>query len=243
MKAISRPDPPLYLTRQQCRAVDDYAVAVLGVPSSLLMENAGRQAADLCIRRLQYHRRTAGVAKGAISIVCGRGNNGGDGFVMARHLLLRGCQVHVDLTADPAGLRGDAAMNFAVLERLGAAIRPLTDAKALRRALRRWRQSCCVVDALLGTGFQGPLREPMQAVIRAMNASQAPTLALDLPSGLDADTGMVDDIAPHALWTITFLARKVGFRLGVARKYLGHVAVADIGVPARWIVEQLSKRA
>ena len=150
----------LRLTVARTRAVDRYAIEELGIPGPVLMENAGRNAADLIARWLP--KRTAKpLSPSRVTVICGRGNNGGDGFVIARHLTNRGCRVQVDLVADPSGLSGDAAVNHGIAERMGVPIRVLGDRRALSAAARRWRQCEVVVDALLGTGFRGPVREPM----------------------------------------------------------------------------------
>ena len=174
------------------RELDRRAVADFGVPSLVLMENAGRGVAD---------RLAAVAGQGPVVICCGRGNNGGDGLVIARHLDLRGVAVRVllFLPADKfsgAGeslldraalcLSDDAAANFAIVRRSGIALRVLTTAEGMADELRG---ATWIVDALLGTGSHGEPRAPLDAVIRAINASGIPVLAVDVPSGLDADSG------------------------------------------------------
>lgn len=213
---------------QQARAVDVRAVADYGMSSLILMENAGRGCADV-LERLGI--------RGPIMIGCGKGNNGGDGFVLARHLELRGHAVRVVLWADPADLRGDAAANWRILERAhtprevhGAQFDAARVAASLAGA--DW-----VVDALLGTGSSGEPRPPLDAVIRAFNAAPARRLAVDLPSGLDADTGVAAATTFRADHTCTFVARKRGFDTPTAAPWLGTVHVCDIGIPARLLRE------
>ncbi|NLX57504.1 MAG: NAD(P)H-hydrate epimerase [Phycisphaerae bacterium] len=215
------------MTRDEVREFDRRAIEELGVPGLVLMENAGRQAADAAERMLRAaHGRRA-------LIVAGRGNNGGDGFVIARHLLTRGYEVHVLLAADPAQIVGDAATNLAVLEPLGIDVRRLPEAAATARAavLLATEDADLVVDALLGTGLRGDVREPHLSAIEAMNASGRLILAVDIPSGLDADTGCPLGAAVMAHTTVTFAAAKTGFSSPEAREFVGELVVADIGVP------------
>lgn len=233
------------LTCDECRAVDRYAIETLGIPGIVLMENAGRNAADLIerwARRSSLSRSPDTQSGPLICIACGKGNNGGDGFVIARQLFNRGWTVAVDLAADPATLTGDAAINYAIIERIGITIRPVLNAAALEQASMRWRHAVIMVDALLGTGFSGEVREPLADIIQRMNAAASPTpgetthpspllVAIDVPSGLNADTGTASGMAVRAHRTITFLAKKVGYQNKNARAYLGRVTVCDIGAP------------
>jgi len=219
---------PVRLTAAQCRAVDRYAIETLGIPGVVLMENAGRNAADL----IEKWARRKQTGTSLVSIVCGRGNNGGDGLVIARHLALRGFHVTVDLRGEPAGLSPDAAVNCAIVRKMGIPVRGLDEPAQLAKAARRWRGSAVLVDALLGTGFAGEVREPLAGVIRRINALKGPlVVAVDVPSGLNADTGQPGGAAIKADRTITFLAEKAGFTAPVARDYVGRVTVVDIGAP------------
>ncbi|UCD28925.1 MAG: NAD(P)H-hydrate epimerase, partial [Planctomycetota bacterium] len=160
----------LRLTRLQTRAVDRYAIEELCIPGVVLMENAGRNAAD-CIEKWLRNRLKRKSLSGRVAIICGSGNNGGDGFVVARHLCQRGYEVSVDLLADPHSLTGDAAINHAIAEKMDISIRLLKDVKKVPGAVQRWRRCDVIVDALLGTGFsRGQVRDPMAAVIRKVNA-------------------------------------------------------------------------
>ncbi|GMV98099.1 MAG: hypothetical protein AMXMBFR83_24520 [Phycisphaerae bacterium] len=219
------------LTAAQCRAVDRYAIERLGIPGLVLMENAGRNAAELIAR---WARQRPAPAPGGpdVAVVCGRGYLGGDGLVIARHLLLRGLRVSVDLLGDPAGLSPDAAVNYRVVTNMGLKVRVMRNGRQIAAAARVWRRSAVLVDALLGTGFTGPVRQPMADVIRRINALARPLIvAIDVPSGLDADTGEASGPAVRAHRTITFLARKLGFSKRRARPCVGRVYVADIGAP------------
>jgi len=232
----------LWLTVAQTRGMDRYAIEELGIPGVVLMENAGRNAADLIERWLRGRAGTI-TSPGRVAIVCGRGNNGGDGFVVARHLTNRGHKVSVDLAADPASLAGDAAVNHAIAHKMGVPIRMVNDGKALSAAARRWRRCDTIVDALLGTGFSGRVREPMAGIIERINALNGPlVVAIDVPSGLDADTGVAAGPAVRADRTITFLAGKAGYRRRSAKPYLGRLTVVDIGAPRALIRSRLEKR-
>ena len=205
------------------------------------MENAGRNAADAIERCLRAGRKNAALG-GRVAIVCGKGNNGGDGFVIARHLYLRGHSVNVDLLTDPAELTGDAATNYAIIERMALRIRRLNGAAAIAAAAKRWQTCDVVVDALLGTGFAGEVREPLAGVIGRINALKRPTIvAVDVPSGLNADTGEPGGVAVRADLTVTFLAAKVGLVKPSAQPYVGKLIIADIGAPLDLILKQLER--
>jgi NAD(P)H-hydrate epimerase len=213
------------LTRAQVREVDRRAIEELGISSLVLMENAGRGAADAMCQ--------AGI-DGPVVVVCGKGNNGGDGFVVARHLDLRGFAVRVLVVATEEELSPDGAANAAILVRMGFAVEWLA---ALGAAASRLAELCSasprlawLVDALLGTGATGNPREPAASAIRAMNASGVPIFALDLPSGLDCDTGAAGDPTIRAARTCTFAALKPGLLVEGAARFVGTLTVADIGV-------------
>lgn len=217
-----------HITCERSRRIDELAIREYGMTGLVLMENAGRGCADL-LERL-------GIA-GPVVICCGKGNNAGDGFVIARHLELRGHTVKVLLWSDPERLRGDAAANFEILRR---AQTPLvvcptqTNPAWIREQLTGadW-----IVDALLGTGTTGQPRPPLDIVIDAVNQSSAKKLAVDLPSGLDADRGQPSDHTIRADHTATFVAPKTGFSAPQAQKFLGRVHVLDIGVPRKLLEE------
>lgn len=219
------------LTRDQVREVDRLAIESLGIPGIVLMENAARGATQALLARLAPPRPPARVA-----IVCGGGNNGGDGYAMARHLHNHGCAVTLDAMKDPAGLSGDAATNHAICRRMGLAIEPVLEKPAIEAAAQRWAAADAVVDAMLGTGFAGEVREPMATAIRQLNALSGPlVLAVDVPSGLDCQSGAAAEATVRADVTVTFVARKTGFDAPGAAAWLGEVVVADIGAPPELI--------
>jgi NAD(P)H-hydrate epimerase len=219
------------LTRDEVREVDRRAIEQFGMCGLVLMENAGRGCADVL--------QSLGCA-GPVAIVCGKGNNAGDGFVVARHLLVRGIEARTILLAGPGELRGDALANYEVLRRVGAPIIDLsagTSEGALASTLAgaEW-----IVDAILGTGARGAPQPPCDLAIRTMNAASARKLAIDLPSGLDCDTGTPAEPAFLAEHTCTFVAPKAGFGHPAADRCLGQVHVLDIGVPRRVVDEALA---
>jgi hydroxyethylthiazole kinase-like uncharacterized protein yjeF len=197
------------------RALDAWAIEDRGIPGADLMERAGAGLARVCTER---------VPDGPVAVVCGRGNNGGDGLVTARLLREQGREVSVLLLADPQELRGDARLN---LERLpGAPPEPFTPAGLGAAAL--------IVDAILGTGFAGVPREPAAGAIAAINERRdaAEVIACDVPSGVDASTGEVTAGAVRAHATVTFHAAKPGLWIAPGKRHAGTVTVIDIGIPA-----------
>lgn len=218
----------LTLSREAARELDRRAVDEYGMTGLMLMENAGRGVTDrLC---------KWGIS-GPVVICCGQGNNGGDGFVVARHLDLRGYAVRVLTFADPRELKGDAAVNYRIIEHSGLPIRQIAPAELHQElAGANW-----IVDALLGTGARGEPRPPLDAAIEQMNAAAIPILAIDVPSGLDCDTGQPARRTIRAAHTCTFVARKPGFLLSIAQTYLGTVHVLDIGAP-RQLTEEILRR-
>jgi NAD(P)H-hydrate epimerase len=210
------------LSRSEVRDVDQRAIKELGMPGVILMENAGRGAAELLM--------SLGL-KGRVVVCAGRGNNGGDGFVIARHLENHGFDVRVLLFADAQKLEGDAATNFHILRAAGTPVFEYQTATKLDTWAADIRSSAWIVDALLGTGMQGTVREPTLTVIHHINNSGVPVLAVDLPSGLDCDTGQPLGVCVRATHTATFVARKLGFDTPGAQEFTGEVHVVDIGVP------------
>lgn len=225
------------LTRDQARELDRRATAEYGIPSLVLMESAGRGLAD---RLLQFG---PGLPSGThVVICCGRGNNAGDGFVLARHLDLRGVPMRVLIWGDPAELKGDAATNYQILSKSDVSTEIFADGHNPARLSRLLADASWIVDALLGTGSRGAPRPPLDAVIRKLNEHAAPKLAVDLPSGLDCDTGVAADPTIVAAHTLTFVACKPGFLAPGADRFTGQVHVLDIGAPRKLVEEFLLSR-
>ncbi len=215
------------MSRDEVRRVDAWAIQEVGTPGVVLMENAGRSCAELAIEKL------ASAVDPHVCIFCGVGNNGGDGYVIARHLLNAGLSPRVVLCGDPGKVQGDARINLDVLERLGHRVECVdpTDGDAVTRVQTFGRDASLIVDALFGTGLRGPLRPEYQAVVEVLNALGRPILAVDIPSGLDCDTGLPLGAAIRAAYTVTFVAMKKGFLASEeASRYTGEVYVASIGV-------------
>ncbi|HUY91113.1 MAG TPA: NAD(P)H-hydrate epimerase [Pirellulales bacterium] len=226
-------NPPT-LNRRQSREVDRRAVEEYGMHSLVLMENAGRGVADL-LRQLRV--------AGPIVVCCGKGNNGGDGFVLARHLDLRGTAVKVLLWAEPAKLTGDAAANFAILQKSGVPIEIFGKTHDRARLEAALTGAGAIVDCLLGTGATGDPRPPLDAVIEQLNAHAAQKIAVDLPSGFDCDTGWASRTTIRASHTCTFVAQKPGFLVPGVEACTGQVHVLDIGAPRKLVEECLDSDA
>jgi NAD(P)H-hydrate epimerase len=243
------------LCRTEIRQLDVRAAEALGLPTSLLMENAGRGAAawlaELCGAMppdaggrplspdLAKHipDLPRGPALPKVVVLCGPGNNGGDGAVLARHLDGWRFPVRVVWFAQSNRLSGDAATQWAILQKSGIQQAAWLDERAGEPKLdNAWLAGILagadwIVDGLLGTGLSRPVEGLLRTVIDAMNAAGKPILALDLPSGLDADTGVPLGAAVRGVATATFAAPKLGFSASGAVAYTGQVAVIDIGLP------------
>lgn len=228
MEAVPRHITAKYrpLSRQAVRDIDRRAIEEYGLAGIVLMENAGRGAADY----IRGHAQRLKARRAAI--VCGGGNNGGDGFVIARHLANHDMVIETFLAADAKRLSPDAAVNHGVVVKMGIPVRSLVTDADLAANLPRLSNFPIVVDALLGTGFSGAVRPPLDRIIRAINELDAATvIAVDVPSGLDCDTGVPADPTIRAHATVTFVAPKIGFSQPGAAAYVGRQFVVDIGVP------------
>lgn len=211
------------LNRQQSREVDRLAIEQFAMSGLVLMENAGRGVADRLVEL---------GARGPVLIACGRGNNGGDGFVIARHLDGRGIPVRVACWCAAQDYRGDAAANLEILRRAQFPIEYF-DAGPSTEWWSRQADAEWVVDALLGTGSHGAPRAPLDQVIQGLNDLAKPILSVDLPSGLDCDTGATSATTIRATETCTFVAAKRGLIAPAATEFVGRLTVLPIGVPAR----------
>jgi len=221
------------LTRDEVRRIDRFAIDTLGIPGVVLMENAGRNAADAVEDVL------GGASGRSVAVVAGAGNNGGDGFVIARHLSLRGASVTTFLVAPAEKLAGDAEINYRGLEALGGEIVDVSGSGKIGGLAKRLGGFDVVVDAVGGTGISGGLRGQIAAAVEEINAASRPVVAVDIPTGLDCDTGEAPGPVVRAQLTVTFVARKVGFDAPGAGDYTGEVRVADIGIPAARVTEMI----
>jgi NAD(P)H-hydrate epimerase len=222
-----QPSPHPFLSREQVRAFDQYAIQRLGIPSAVLMENAGRGAAHVL--------HNLGI-QGLVVIACGKGNNGGDGLVIARHLANLGASVLALLFARPESLSADAALHWNIVQRMRLPSEVWGDSNWDETKLTAcFAQAEWIVDALFGTGLSGAVRPPFDRLITLINDSRARVLAVDIPSGLDVDTGEPFSASTiRAEHTVTFVASKLGFGNPSAARYLGQVHIADIGVALRF---------
>lgn len=228
---MDKPELPEYLSCEQIRKIDQYAIEVAGISGLVLMENAARNCVELLIPQS---------VQGKIIVVCGKGNNGGDGFAMVRQLLIKGFDATACLVGDPESLRGDAKQNYEFLQR-GAPeqIRVFHSDPAELAGLVHNPQTEWVVDALLGTGTNGEIREPFSSVIESINSAGKKVFSVDIPSGLHGDTGKSLGATVHADVTGTFVAKKSGFQSPDAASYLGQVHVLDIGLTPQTVLDAL----
>mmetsp|Transcript_23982 Transcript_23982/g.39183 ORF Transcript_23982/g.39183 Transcript_23982/m.39183 type:complete len:255 (+) Transcript_23982:82-846(+) len=223
--------PPRPLNREEAREVDERALA-LGQPTITLMENAGLGLFGVVMEELES-RKAAPPA--VVGIVCGRGNNAGDGYVLARHLTLRGYTPRIAYCGDRSKSvkrDQDYGINLTIIERTGVHIQDVADGLQLSALLAEWSDAVLLVDAMLGTGLAGEVRADYKAWIEALNAAPQPKVAVDIPSGLDCDTGKPLGVAVKATRTCSFVGRKIGFDQPGAEEYTGSVTVVPIGCPA-----------
>lgn len=228
------------LSREQIRSFDQYATERASVPSVILMENAGRGAADLIGGELT--RRRGRITDARVTLLCGPGNNGGDGFVVARRLLTVGAQPLVVLLADPARLRGDAATNWHAFLGIGGDTRVVTAEAQLGQLEGELTGVDLIVDALLGTGLDREVSPLMRSAIEAINRAGVPVVALDIPSGLSTNEGRALGLAVRAQLTITFAHWKLGLLTSWGADHAGRIEVVDIGVPSQ-LYEQVGSSA
>lgn len=229
-RATTPPSLPPVLTADAMRATDRFTIEDYGVPSFTLMEAAGREAAA-CIDAAY-----GPLDERPVMVLCGKGNNGGDGLVVARQLLARSAEVHVVTTGAPDAMREDPARNYALLEQLAAAendrltLHAFDSLDALDAHAQRIRPAL-YIDALLGTGLTSDLRAPIHDLVRWLNDQPVPTVAIDVPTGLHSDTGAVLGTAVVAERTVTMAALKTGLLLGEGPRVAGALDVVEIGIP------------
>ncbi len=209
------------LTATQMREADRRCIEELGMPGVVLMNTAGTAVFKE-------------VKAGPVGVVCGKGNNGGDGFVVARLALLAGIETRVVLVARPEDITGDAAVFMRVYENMGGSIKTAPDEQEAAEAVCGLSDCAVLVDALLGTGAKGEVRGPIRAAIEAWPSRY--TIAVDLPSGMNADTGEPCGVCIRADVTVTFAFAKQGFIHPEAQAKLGRLVIADIGIPD-WCAE------
>lgn len=211
------------ITVAEAKAQDARAFREYGVSTLILMENAGSSIAQEAIKMLKSSR-------GRVAVFCGKGNNGGDGFVAARHLLAKGVDAEVFLVTGGSLLKEEAAINLKILRKLRIKIFEVTESNC-KSVQNRIKRADLVIDGLLGIGVKGSVEGIIHQVIDIINGLKIPVLSIDIPSGLDADTGLALGVCVKANRTVTFVAKKQGMVLGQGLKYCGRVVVSDLGLP------------
>ena len=215
------------MTRRQVRRFDAWAMGSMTIPGVVLMENAGRNCASLILQMLE------GKTAPTVCIFCGAGNNGGDGFVIARQLFNHGVAVKIVMCADPVKITGDAKINHEICRSMGLPIQVLdVESDSLCVDVEKAARGCdLLVDAIFGTGLAGELRSAYAVLISCINSHNIPIMAVDIPSGMDCDTGLPLPVCIEAQATVTFAAIKKGFTENPeSRRATGRVFVADIGI-------------
>jgi NAD(P)H-hydrate epimerase len=216
-------------TAEQMQDLDRKAIGTFGIPGIVLMENAGRGAADiLCSIFPDIHRKQ-------IAIVAGKGNNGGDGFVMGRHLLNRGLSVKVFLLSHPETLQGDGKTNFEIFSRMQGEVLFSPGSDHFEKLKKDLENADILVDAIFGTGLNSEVKGFFRDVIEHLNKLQKPILAVDIPSGLNANTGKPLGTAIRAFLTVTFGLPKVGHLIAPGPDYTGALRIVDIGIPGNLV--------
>src|SRR5688572_2534579 len=213
------------LNAAQMREADRYTIEDIGIPSLVLMENAGRQV--VAAIEAAYEAKL----DGRVAVLCGRGNNGGDGFVVARTLLQRGIDAAVFVLGSVSEVRGDARINLDILGRLGVTVVEVGDEQTWELHFSEIAQGRLIVDAVLRTGLKQALGGMMETVVADVNASGIPIVSIDLPSGLSADTPHLIGDCIDASMTVTLAAPKLPLVLPPGEAHAGDVVIADIGIP------------
>jgi len=221
------------LTAAQMQAVDRRTIDEIGIPGVVLMENAGRGVATEIVQRYSTTGSPCAL------IIAGKGNNGGDGYVVARHLLNKGWHVKTLVLAERDAIRGDAALNLAALENCGGQVAFVSDSETLKSALASAGKATVLVDAIFGTGLTKPAHGLYLKAIEWVNQQAAPVVAVDIPSGIDASTGRILGVAVNASLTVTFAFAKVGLVSYPGAALVGELVVVDIGIPEQ-IAAQVS---
>ncbi len=227
MEKYSPDKKQLVMTRDEVRSFDSWAINKLGISGAVLMENAGRSCAELIKEKLKNHKTPK------VCIFCGKGNNGGDGYVIARHLVNSSFKVKVIIIGEQNQIKGDAKINLDILTGLNQPIEELDiESENISDKIKTLTQkSDMLIDCIFGTGLKGNLSNEYKNLIEAINAQNIPILAVDIPSGLDCNSGKPLTTAIKAKYTVTFVAVKKGFANSeIAAKYTGEVFVASIGI-------------
>jgi NAD(P)H-hydrate epimerase len=219
-------------TAEQMQELDRKAIETYRIPGIVLMENAGRGAAEVITSAFPD------ILKKKVAIIAGKGNNGGDGFVIGRYFLNRGIPVKAFLLADPKVLRGDAEIAFQIFLRMKGEVIPIPSSKDYQKVKRDLEKFDLLIDSIFGTGLDAEVRGYYREVIDHLNTLQKPIVAVDIPSGLDANTGRPLGTAIRASLTVTFGLPKVGQLISPGTDYVGTMKIIDIGIPRRLVEEE-----
>jgi ADP-dependent NAD(P)H-hydrate dehydratase / NAD(P)H-hydrate epimerase len=220
------------VTAEQMQHLDQKSIETYGIPGIVLMENAGRGAAEVILKEFPD------LQENGAAIVAGKGNNGGDGFVIGRYLLNRGIPARVFLLADPGVLRGDAQTNYQIFLRMNGEVTPVPSYKDFQNVKKSLDKFDLLIDGIFGTGLDAEVRGYYREVIDHLNTMDKPIVAVDIPSGLDANTGKPFGTAVRATQTITFGLPKTGLLIPPGTDYAGDLKVIDIGIPRKLIDEE-----
>ncbi|MFA7078574.1 MAG: NAD(P)H-hydrate epimerase, partial [Syntrophomonas sp.] len=210
---------------KQMKEIDRRATEEYLIPSLLLMENAGLRVLDT-IRDLLGETRNS-----KLVILAGKGNNGGDGLVIGRHLINDGAAVDIFLLGEIENLTADAGVNYNILKKMGVRLLTLKNDEDIKVFTNSLLSADLIIDALYGIGFRGSMDDFESRVVQILNLAKVPVVAVDIPSGVEADTGKVNGTAVRADYTVTLAAPKLGQILAPAQEYVGNLIVADISIP------------
>ncbi|MGD8521840.1 MAG: NAD(P)H-hydrate dehydratase [Desulfobacterales bacterium] len=226
----------MYLvTASEMRAMDGLTIDSFGIPGRVLMENAGRGATQFLLEWF------AGSMQTSVGVIAGKGNNGGDGFVIARYLAQKGVDVSVYLLAKSKSVKGDAAANLELLAPLEIPVVEIPDADAFSKHQSDMRLHGLWVDAILGTGLESDVKGYFREVINFLNGLNKPIFAVDVPSGLNSDTGQLCGACIHAQATATFGFAKTGLMIHPGADHVGKLKIVDIGIP-NYIIQKIEPR-
>jgi NAD(P)H-hydrate epimerase len=220
------------VTAEQMQELDRKSIEIYRIPGIVLMENAGRGAIEV------INRTFPDIRKQKIAVIAGKGNNGGDGFVIARHLLNQGISVKVFLLTDPKSLRGDAETNYNIFHHMKGEVISLPSSKDYQKVKKSLENIDLLIDGIFGTGLDAEVRGYYREVIDHLNTLMKPMVAIDIPSGLDANTGKPLGTAIRASLTVTFGLPKVGHLISPGIDYVGSLKIIDIGIPNRLVEEE-----
>ena len=222
------------VTSAEMQACDRYAIDTLKIPGLVLMENAGRGVVEM------MEKHFGSMMGKTVIVLCGKGNNGGDGYVVARHLFNRGAKVIVLLLRKPSEQKGDAKINFESIQKISSKFKKneILQIKELKssQVFRLLPDADIIVDAIFGTGFSGEVRESYNSVIKWVNKAGGKKVSIDIPSGVNADNGEVSNVAVKADLTVTMALRKIGLITGKGMSYAGKVEVVDISMPREVVI-------